>query len=396
MKIILITICIIILNSNSFTQEDLVVTQAIFIGQVNVDTSRQTTFTITSQELLWTADKCFIGGNTRFPLTNNSNLVESSVSLTGNSSCSSLGDWPGWVLELQKCNWEPMIGYGLYLVGNNYTGNYFYLDTRDCDWGDENAPGGYNPDFWIMFNPNSGFFYNSDPGDCSTGWTFISDGSTKTVWDIENGGTSPDTDCFETWSSYLRIASVNNRPKLVWSPNPDDPLNYEIYRAVTNEPSPPPGKFDYELLTTVSNSTLSYIDYDFTLGGSSHKAYYYIQAKFTSPPHPTTVTVNTYVLYYKEAVNKDDVSKIEYSLSQNYPNPFNSNTIIKYAIHTDSYVELKIFNIMGQEIQTLIEKYQTAGDHGVEFNAENLVSGIYYYRIRSNDFMQSRKLILIR
>jgi hypothetical protein len=84
-------------------------------------------------------------------------------------------------------------------------------------------------------------------------------------------------------------------------------------------------------------------------------------------------------------------------LSQNYPNPFNPTTKIIYTIHNADFVILKIYNILGQEVQTLANKYQTAGNHTVNFNAENLSSGIYFYKLQvGSNHVQTKKMILMR
>jgi Secretion system C-terminal sorting domain len=85
-----------------------------------------------------------------------------------------------------------------------------------------------------------------------------------------------------------------------------------------------------------------------------------------------------------------------YSLSQNYPNPFNPTTNIKYSITKESQVTLKVFDILGREVESLVNQKQAAGSYEVYFNASKLSSGIYIYRITAGDFVQSMKMILIK
>ncbi len=82
--------------------------------------------------------------------------------------------------------------------------------------------------------------------------------------------------------------------------------------------------------------------------------------------------------------NNDEVPK-EYSLKQNYPNPFNPSTIIEYSVPKLSNVNLKIFDILGRTIVTLVNSKQKPGFYQVEFDASNLSSGIYFYRIQAID-----------
>jgi len=85
-----------------------------------------------------------------------------------------------------------------------------------------------------------------------------------------------------------------------------------------------------------------------------------------------------------------------YSLSQNYPNPFNPVTKINFAIPKQSFVTIKVFDILGREVKTLINENKSAGNYIVEFNASTLASGVYYYRIEAGDFRDVKKMILIK
>lgn len=87
---------------------------------------------------------------------------------------------------------------------------------------------------------------------------------------------------------------------------------------------------------------------------------------------------------------------MEFILSQNYPNPFNPTTTIKYALHKSGIVKLIIYDALGRQIRTLVDETKTAGSYHVVFNAVNLSSGIYYFRLQSNEFVQTKKLILMK
>ena len=86
----------------------------------------------------------------------------------------------------------------------------------------------------------------------------------------------------------------------------------------------------------------------------------------------------------------------EFSLSQNYPNPFNSSSIIKYSIPKSSFATIKIFNTLGEEIETLVNTEKPVGTYEVNWNATNLPSGVYFYRFQAGDFVQTRKMILMK
>jgi len=85
-----------------------------------------------------------------------------------------------------------------------------------------------------------------------------------------------------------------------------------------------------------------------------------------------------------------------YMLYQNYPNPFNPVTTIEFHLPRDTHVTLKIFNILGEEITTLLSASLLAGSHSIEFDATQLASGIYFYRLEAEDYIKIRKMILMR
>ena len=88
----------------------------------------------------------------------------------------------------------------------------------------------------------------------------------------------------------------------------------------------------------------------------------------------------------------------QYSLDQNYPNPFNPSTIISYQLPKASNVTLKVFDVLGREVATLVDEYRNAGSYDVEFRIENLElsSGIYFYQLKAGDFVETKKMLLIK
>ena len=87
---------------------------------------------------------------------------------------------------------------------------------------------------------------------------------------------------------------------------------------------------------------------------------------------------------------------IEFSLSQNYPNPFNPSTTIRFSIPEESFVTIKVFNTLGEEITTLINENIIAGNYEVDFDASKLPSGIYFYKLQSETFVETKKMVLMR
>ncbi len=92
----------------------------------------------------------------------------------------------------------------------------------------------------------------------------------------------------------------------------------------------------------------------------------------------------------------EEVIPTGYALHQNYPNPFNPSTVISYQIPTSAFVRLRVFDVLGNEVASLINKEQHGGYYNVTFNANNLTSGIYFYRLEAGNYSETKKLILIK
>jgi len=97
-------------------------------------------------------------------------------------------------------------------------------------------------------------------------------------------------------------------------------------------------------------------------------------------------------------VSADDEQIIptEIALEQNYPNPFNPSTTIKFSLPSSSFATLKIYNALGEEVVVLLEKELTTGTYEVEWNATGLPSGVYFYQLKTEGYVETKKMILLR
>lgn len=98
----------------------------------------------------------------------------------------------------------------------------------------------------------------------------------------------------------------------------------------------------------------------------------------------------------QEKLDETNLLVSEYGLFNNYPNPFNPSTIIKYQLLKGGHVKLRVYDILGREVKILVDEFQTNGRYEIEFNGSNLPSGIYFYRLEANDFVDSKKMVLVK
>ncbi len=135
---------------------------------------------------------------------------------------------------------------------------------------------------------------------------------------------------------------------------------------------------------TVSSDLYGYTSGQSTTASVDYSTSFNSTASFSLTPE-TVTSVVTAPLVLKN-----------YSLSQNYPNPFNPSTTISYSVPSSEKVVLKVFNILGRVVATLVNSQVSAGMHNMVFNASNLASGVYFYQIQAGNFVATKKLILLK
>ncbi|HZW40366.1 MAG TPA: T9SS type A sorting domain-containing protein [Ignavibacteriaceae bacterium] len=92
----------------------------------------------------------------------------------------------------------------------------------------------------------------------------------------------------------------------------------------------------------------------------------------------------------------ESTSIIDYSLEQNYPNPFNPSTKIKYTLPKQGLVIIKVYDVLGKEIMNLVNEEKPSGEYEVEFDGSSLSSGIYFYQIQAGEFLDTKKMVLMK
>jgi hypothetical protein len=136
----------------------------------------------------------------------------------------------------------------------------------------------------------------------------------------------------------------------------------------------------------------------FTLGLSEKFGPIYHYTAHHTPYWTSIIGCKIFDSTFGTLVSVEDQNELisNFHLSQNYPNPFNPTTKIEYSIPTDNNVEIKVFNVLGVEVATLLNEQRQAGTHSIEFKSDALPSGIYFYKINSGKYSEVKKMILLR
>ncbi len=93
---------------------------------------------------------------------------------------------------------------------------------------------------------------------------------------------------------------------------------------------------------------------------------------------------------------QEEIIPEQFTLSQNYPNPFNPSTTIRFQVPNSSFVNLKVYDVLGNEVATLVNEEKASGSYQVNFNAKGLSSGIYFYTINAGSFVETNKMLLLK
>ena len=135
---------------------------------------------------------------------------------------------------------------------------------------------------------------------------------------------------------------------------------------------------------SVSSSSYGYSDGSPTSVSLDYSGNYSSSASFTMVSEAAT------------EVNNNNIELNSFKLSQNYPNPFNPSTTINFVVPYQTRVTLKIYNVLGSEVATLVNEEKPAGSYNVTFNAGNLASGVYFYQLKAGNFISTKKLMLVK
>ncbi|MDD3558740.1 MAG: T9SS type A sorting domain-containing protein, partial [Melioribacteraceae bacterium] len=198
------------------------------------------------------------------------------------------------------------------------------------------------------------------------------------------------------WQNCLVLTELNSNPRLVWGPHPTmNPISgYKIYRAVHSNPVNPALR-NYQLTASTNNSTFSWIDTDVNLNSTSSYIYYIVKAYYQTTLSTAKNSVGAYGQYNPSKQASEVDENIVLSLS-NYPNPFNLTTTIEYSVTVETFIRLEVFNLLGKQVLTLVDKNHQPGTYEVKFDGTNLPSGLYIYKLTANEKIVTKKMMLLR
>lgn len=193
--------------------------------------------------------------------------------------------------------------------------------------------------------------------------------------------------------------AYRSNPVLSWSAHSNPSVNaYKIFRKVIKGPNLDPGS---QIATVYANQPLTYTDWEYFNNGSQlqDEIFYSVDASIESQgtsPH------NWEGLYFGILIKSGDSTyasnhnkNLDNALS-NYPNPFNPTTQISYSLKENGRVQLQVFDILGNRVADLVNEYQSAGTHKVNFDGSNKPSGIYICTIKANNFTKTQKMLLVK
>ena len=162
-----------------------------------------------------------------------------------------------------------------------------------------------------------------------------------------------------------------------------------------------PEKQQFGLDTGIQNNFLVVKDYINESPLIKGQNYYYAVTGYSYKPNynflnNTESIIESKSISYLTTDIKINKGTMEYWLSNNYPNPFNPTTTIEYSVPNNALISIKLFDILGHEVMTIVNEQKKTGSYKVEINANNLSSGVCFYRMQAGSFVQTKKLILLR
>jgi hypothetical protein len=294
-------------------------------------------------------------------------------------------------------SWWPSVSasgsvvHVLWMDGRNGHTDIYYKRSTDAgiNWGADtpltnDTINRYNPSMSVSgLNVNILFLDSRDwdPGPYEIYYKHSSDGG------ISWGADTRLTTHYNSNSLHSVIGSAGSNVHVVWDENRNSATNYEIYyKGSTN------GGLNW--------GTETRLTFD-----SSYSMYPFVSASGTTVHCIWSDYRNgNWEIYYKRNPTGNPIGIIninseipnKFSLGQNYPNPFNPTTNIRYDLPKNSFVKLVVFDALGREVSTLVNETLQPGTYSVDWNASEYTSGVYFYRLTTGNFVETKKMLMIK
>jgi hypothetical protein len=296
---------------------------------------------------------------------------------------------PTGIDTIWKDGYERPVAWG----GSNRPALFHGETSRDTsDWYD-----GVHPDWFIPSNIDVVFIVDMNPAMDGTKQAIPFDPAADTLyWLSEEPAFARTQGWYNPSDGHMRILKLTAQ-------------GGGIYSATMHVKAPAFNAFEYKY-EWQKGSDATWVSEPDALGTNFvYRIRYVGQDKASSFPKlpwkmPKDTWTNAVVKTDQEkdpytsltGIKNESLAPVAYSLSQNYPNPFNPSTTIKFSVSKNDLVVLKIYNVLGQEVITLVNEQLKPGSYSYKFDASRLSSGIYFYSINSGSFSQTKKMILLK
>jgi parallel beta-helix repeat protein len=303
-----------------------------------------------------------------------SNLIMGNLVLNNDVGISMIMSYDN---QVQRNDISASDGYGIFHMvcegggGNNvFHHNNFYSNNE----GDIQAcNGGLGDDYWYDYIENEGSYWSDYTGPDQNG-----DGIGDIPYDID-GDQSQDI--------YPLM----------------EPLSATVSGSVSDGLEPIEGVYVEAVGTDIHDITGYHGGYSLPGLGAGMYGIFFSHPAFRDtvvngvPTTPGTITELSVVMEFQTGIEENEPATPDiFALHQNYPNPFNARTVIEYTLPESHHVTVKIFDILGNKIETLVDQSQTAGHHKTVWNADGSSSGIYFYRIKAGGLSRTMRMILLK
>jgi hypothetical protein len=280
--------------------------------------------------------------------------------------------------------------YKLTVYVNNVYKDHCYIDYRTSD-----LPANFN----TQGNGDINLTYNVSLGKIYYFTTQIEFPTFTSFWTEKPWAALVTDGLPEYWNnSLVLVNNGDNHPRLIWGAYPNTSLNINSYKVYKKY-----GSSNWELDTIVDVNTFYSVDNSVSLSMPGGQAGVDVKYKISANYYNNNETEYSNLVIANvqgQEIEKRFIPIISelnnYFLLQNYPNPFNPETKISYSIKEEGLVTLKVYDVLGKEVATLVNENKPAGNYEVDFNASQLPSGIYIYKLQAGSFIEAKKMLLTK